>query len=218
MPLLSFSPLFLFISISYRHTHMRRLTGAVLIWLCCGVKIISIFIENVWFIKEVFVEEERPCVRSWACVTDMWVGRGHGILCMSLQTTSGDSSLTTIISDLQSAQPGLKPKVIYGHGHFHLSPSIIFSFLSVRSSSPAILFRHFKLCLSPLSFSPLRPPYFYHCLLSVNSFFLFLVCWPRLTYFSLSLFQLSLLLSGSLTLSPPSCLCGPFPYSLALPG
>lgn len=43
------------------------------------------------------------------------------------------------------------------------------------------------------------------CLLSVNSFFLFLVCWPRLTYSSLSLSQLSLsrsLAPGSLLLSP----------------
>lgn len=78
----------------------------------------------------------------------------------------------------------------------------------VLKSSPAILFHYFTPCFYPCSFSPLPPLYFQHFhppkpnpvhlsrgtffFLSVNSFILFLVCWPRLTHFPLSLFQLSL--------------------------
>lgn len=81
--------------------------------------------------------------------------------------------------------------------------------LSVLSSSPAILFRCFMLCLCPCSCTLLHSLYFHHfpqpkacppltlCLLSVNSLFPFLVCWPHLTYLSLSLFQLSLSHSAS---------------------
>lgn len=50
------------------------------------------------------------------------------------------------------------------------------------------------------------------CLLSVNSFFLFPVCWPRLTYFSLYLcFSCRSAVSPSVSLVP-------FPSSLALSG
>lgn len=144
---------------------------------------------------------------SWVCGTCVRAG---------LQT-SGDSSLTTIISDLQSAQPAKAQGHLWTQTFPSFLSQLFYSFLSVSSSSPAILSRHVMLWLFPRSFSLLRPLYFHHfprpkprppltlCLLSVNSFFLFLVCWPRLTYFSLSLFQLSRLLSRSL--SPSLCLC-----------
>lgn len=135
-------------------------------------------------------------------------------VCVLLQT-SGDSSLTTIISDLQSAQPAkaqghlwtqtfssfslhysilsLCPLILTCHSHssFHAAPFSPF-ILSVTS-----------LCISATSPPPPQPkacPPLTLCLLSVNSFFLFPVCWPRLTYFSLSLLQLSLSLPRSVSL------------------
>lgn len=109
---------------------------------------------------------------------------------------------------------GLKPKVICGHGPFSLSLSALF-YSSSLSSHPHLPFSLVISCCA--FFSPLvRPvasslphnpkpcPPLTLCLLSVNSFFLFLVCWPRLTYSSLSLSQLSLSrsLDPSLWLSP----------------
>lgn len=116
-----------------------------------------------------------------------------------------------LLSLISNQHSQLKPKVIYGHRRFCLFLPITLSLLSVHSSSPAILFRHFTLRLCPCSCSLLHSVYFHHfprpkaCpplapRLSVNSFFLFLVCWPRLTYFSLSPFQLSLSRSPSLPL------------------
>lgn len=107
--------------------------------------------------------------------------------------------LSSVISNQLSR---LKPKVVYGRRRFLLSFSfsLFYSFPPVLSSSPAILLHYFILFFhpshSPRSFPPLYLSYFPQtkpcppltlCLLSVNSFFLFPVCWPRLTYFSISL-------------------------------
>ena len=130
--------------------------------------------------------------------------------------TSGDSSLTTIISHLQSAQPAKAQGHLWTRTFSSVSLPLFCS--SFPSSGPHLhSFSHFTLRLSPPVTSSLSPPLTPHptppnpnpvcppltlCLLSVNSFFLFLVCWPRLTYFSLSLFQLSLPRSQS----PSFCL------------
>ena len=143
--------------------------------------------------------------------------------------TSGDSSLTTIISHLQSAQPAKAQGHLWTRTFSSVSLPLFCS--SFPSSGPHLhSFSHFTLRLSPPVTSSLSPPLTPHptppnpnpvcppltlCLLSVNSFFLFLVCWPRLTYFSLSLFQLSLPRSQSL---PPSVSFGSFPSFLALSG
>lgn len=167
------------------------------------------------------------CVCPRVCVICVYA-------CSCRRVATAALPLLSLISNQLSR---LKPKVIYGHRRFLLSLFIILFFPSVPSSSPAILTRHFMPCLSPRSFSPLRPLYFRHfpqpkpcppltlCLLSVNSFFLLPVCWPRLTYFSLSLFQLSLSLplapSRSLTPSlflSPSVSLVPFHLPSALSG
>lgn len=145
-------------------------------------------------------------------------------VCMRLQT-SGDCSLTTIISDLQSAQPAKAQGHLWTQTfssfsrHYFILPlcpfchSLVISrcaFLLVHSPSVSSVF-------PPLPPLPKPCPPLTLCLLSVNSFFLFLVCWPRLTYFSVSLFQLSLN-PPPLTLSLSFCLFGSFPSSLALSG
>lgn len=129
--------------------------------------------------------------------------------------TSGDSSLTTIISDLQStrqakAQGHLRTQTFF----FFLSP-LFHPFPSVLSSShPSLSLLPHMYLYHPFPLTPSRPkpkpcPPLTQRLLSVNSFFLFLVCWPRLTYFSLSLFQLSVC-------RLPFCLFGSCPISLLL--
>lgn len=82
--------------------------------------------------------------------------------------------------------------------HPHLPFSLV---ISCRAFLPVLSLRYVPLYFR--HFPPPQPkacPPLTLCLLSVNSFFLFPVCWPRLTYFSLSLLQLSLSLPRSVSL------------------
>lgn len=134
------------------------------------------------------------------------------------------SPLLSLISNQLSR---LKPKVICGHRPFPL-PLCFYSILPLcplvltchsLSSLHAVPFSSFILPAPSSVFPPLPPkpkpcPPLALCLLSVNSFFPLLVCWPRLTYFSLYLrFR-----CRSLTLSLSFCLFGSSPSSLALSG
>lgn len=115
-------------------------TGLVLTELCCSVKIISIFIENVWFIKEVVVEEQETlcaqasmCVLCVLCVRRSYA-RTHVFADEWWQHPRHDYRWSPI-------HPEPEPKVVSGHRRF-----IAFCLCYFTLSSHSIPCPHFLTC------------------------------------------------------------------------
>lgn len=134
--------------------------------------------------------EDSVC--SQACVMCVYAWGGADMpVCVFLQTTSGDSSLTTIISDLQSAQPAKAQGRLWAQTFstfflffiilFFFSCPLILTHYSIALFHPVLsplplvsfILSHYLLCISPTSPKPnpvhLSPCVFYQLIHSFCS-------------------------------------------------